>query len=116
MDDTAPIESVTVALRNPITDEEGNPVASLTFRPANVADAIETSEIENPNAQSAALYARMCGLPIAVFRRVTLIDLARIKEQAGPLTGPGQDLAMLAGLLGLDPDEAIPPSGAQPSS
>ena len=114
MDDTAPIESVTVALRNPITDEEGNPVASLTFRPANVADAIETSEIENPNAQSAALYARMCGLPIAVFRRVTLIDLARIKEQAGPLTGPEEDMATLASLLGIGADPSVDPIGETP--
>lgn len=118
----APLKPVRVPLRCPITDAEGNELVALTFRPANVRDGIETASIENPKAQEAILFARMCGQPLEVFDKVSRVDMQRIKEMAGPLSGEeAGDLAALAALLGIGADMegtplGLPPSDGMPSS
>ena len=80
------MEPITIELSSPI-EHDGKTITSLTFREAEVGDAMAMDAVKGEMAKSAALLACMCGLSLPVMKKIKFRDMNRIMGAVAALMG-----------------------------
>ncbi|MDX3805294.1 MAG: phage tail assembly protein [Bosea sp. (in: a-proteobacteria)] len=78
------IETVTVKLSRPI-EVDGKQLHELSFRPTVLGDLCVSDQLDGEMSKTAAVLARMAGVPIQAMKQVLVRDIFTVIERVSPL-------------------------------
>ena len=84
MNNMPSVEPITVPLSSPI-EVDGEMVLELTFVQPVLADLCVADRFDGEMSKTAAVLARMAGVPVHAMKRVSVRDVFTIVERVSPL-------------------------------
>lgn len=78
--------NITFDLTTPI-QHNGASISRLDLREATAGDIAAADDVKGETGKMLAILAAMSGQPAAVLRAITVTDLKRLSQVAGPLMG-----------------------------